>query len=51
MKDIVVNEPTILLQEGNVIEVFKKLVNNQEVPESEISSIKQRFRELAGLNK
>lgn len=51
MKDIVINEPTILLQEGNVIEVFKKLVNNQEVPESEISSIKQRFRELAGLNK
>ena len=51
MDEMIINEPTILLQEGNVIEVYKKLVNNQEILESEIASIKQNFRRLAGLNK
>lgn len=40
----------ILLTEANVIDVYRKLVNKEEVPMEEIEHVKQRFRQLADMD-
>lgn len=39
-------EKNFLLNEGNVISVYKKLINNEHVPEEEQELVKKRFYEI-----
>lgn len=36
----------ILLTENNVVDIYKKLVNNDDISQEEIEQVKKRFFEL-----
>ena len=40
------NKNVFILTEGNVLDVYKKLVNKQEVPADELKAVQKRFFEL-----
>lgn len=39
----------IILTESNVIDIYCKLSNKEEISKEELEPIKKRFRELAGI--
>ena len=40
----------ILLTESNVLDVYKKLVNKEEIPLEELEAVQKRFFELVNYN-
>ncbi len=40
------NQNQILLTENNVVDIYKKLVNNDDISQEEIEQVKKRFFEL-----
>ncbi|MCQ2194028.1 MAG: hypothetical protein MJZ28_03670 [Paludibacteraceae bacterium] len=43
---IIIKENSILITESTVLDWYKKITNNQEVPQEEMDAILRRFREL-----
>lgn len=43
---IIIKENSILITESTVLDWYKKITNNQEVPQEEMDAILKRFREL-----
>lgn len=39
-------QKTFPLTESNVLDVYKKLVNNEEIPHEELDAVRKRFFEL-----
>lgn len=40
------NQNQILLTENNVVDIYKKLVNKENISQEEIEQVKERFYEL-----
>ena len=40
------NQNQILLTESNVVDIYKKLVNKENISQEEIEQVKERFYEL-----
>ncbi len=40
------NQNQIVLTENNVVDIYKKLVNNDDISQEEIEQVKKRFFEL-----
>lgn len=41
------NNKVFILTESNVLDVYKKLVNNEEIPQDELDKVLKRFFELS----
>lgn len=49
-KKLFAEEKVFPLTESNVIDVYKRLINNEDVPQAELDDVKKRFDELLTYN-
>lgn len=49
-KKLFAEEKVFPLTESNVLDVYKRLVNNEDVPQEELEDVKKRFDELLTYN-
>ena len=39
-------EKTIILTESNVLDIYRKLLKSEDIPQEELEYVKKRFKEL-----